>query len=432
MKQLATSHRSSHDVMADLVNWLVENSCVADTSPTGRSNVLHQAGDVVDSLRPRSPKETPRSNVRRLDANVCRRVTDAFVRNGAPDGLADVGSVESIADQICDLFSSLDSKALARDCIQGQKSEVRKLDMSPETALLVVAIAGAATILAFVVSARRGKPLTWQGKSLQVSSDFASLQRVRNAKGPEAELAQRVIDTALSPWDFTLKDGLSSLSAAEKRSLLRVLVQDDLHRESLVEVLPRAGVAFDGKEMQTGQPLPKDGVWVVMSDTAPEDAGFQYLGHVLVVARVTVCSADWWCLSAGYPDCPVGRAVSNQTAHYLGSSPEVARLWSARHGFNTFGDLRTEFDEVSLARWRREFSERLKEWYPPRSEHVPMVMGASGEMYDQSIMRAIGDVHVEQARVWRVVERDGEPQVGYGCPGAAPLLYAIVELEEVV
>lgn len=302
-----------------------------------------------------------------------------------------------------------------------------KQPMSQYEVVWLLGVAAAAAVLALVVVARRKGSAPFRRGELAASADFKALVRVKSQGGEAAAQAQTVIDAERSPWTFKLEGGLSTLEPTERRVLLRSLSALDV---GIVRWVPSPGSRYDEKAMRSEQSRDDASEWVV--ERAIEDAeGYKRNDAVLLAASVSVCTADWWCLAHTNPENPVARAIRDDPERYTGLEPQYVFGWTVLQGFRVVEDLRRDFDEKTLREWAEGFRTSLVDRYPHRDDRRLVEHGVAGARFDPSVMNAVGESPVADARVVRIEERDGIPQRGLGSLGAPPLLYAIVRVEEV-
>lgn len=291
----------------------------------------------------------------------------------------------------------------------------------------LLAVAAAVAVVALVAIARRKGAAPFQGGELAASADFKALLRVKSQGGEAAAHARAVIDAEASPWTFKLDGGLSTLEPTERRVLLKSLSALDV---GVVRWVPSPGSRYDEEAMRSERSRDDASVWVV--ERSIEDAeGYKRNDAVLLAASVSVCTADWWCLAHANPENPLARAIRDDPERYTGLEPEYVFGWTVLQGFRVVEDLRRDFDEKTLREWAEGYRTSLVGWYPHRDDRRLVEHGVAGARFDPSVMKAVGESPVADARVVRIEERDGIPQRGLGSLGAPPLLYAIVRVEEV-
>jgi hypothetical protein len=337
-------------------------------------------------------------------------------------------SSAELVETICHEWGRPEATRLAQAWLRGDDTELKGVHMEMEWVVRLIGAAAGAAVLALVLLARRNATITACGRELPVSKDFSAMQRVRDQGGPASEIARSIIDSELSPWNFVLESAVRQLTASDKRTLLSAL--EPLGVE--VEVIsPSPGERFDPEQMSSGRVVGDGSHWVVAASPKAEDIGFRLRGRMEVRAEVDACTADWWCLALADVACPIAAIVKEDPDKYVGFEADYAPFWSVVQGFSAFADLRTEFDEEILFDWSARLRERLSKWYSPSSGRLPVTFGTAGERYDPSVMKSVDTVPEADARVVAVEERAGRPQVGLGCIGAPPLLYALVRVEEV-
>ncbi|MFB8831994.1 hypothetical protein ACE0DR_28020 [Azotobacter sp. CWF10] len=363
----------------------------------------------------------------RLDPQQVDQYTQKFLSRAPHLCLPSEVTRDDLVDAICDEWGKPEAALLGRTWLSGDNSELEEVHMETQTMVELVAAAATAAFLALVLLARRNATVKLQGRELRVSEDFSALQKVRDQGGPAAGIAHHIIESELSPWSFDLEYSLLSLPIPEQRTLLVALAPLDV---SIELITPAPGDPFDLALMCSSRFMDDGCHWVVSAPTGEDRLGFRLRGKLLAQAEVDACTADWWCLALADTDCPVASAVKADPDQYIGLDSEYVACWSVMQGFSAFADLRNEFDEATLAIWAAQFRERLSNWYPAASGRIPVVFGGVNDRFDPSVMKAVDGAHDADARVVELEERDGLPQVGLGCVGAPPLLYALVRIEE--
>jgi hypothetical protein len=340
-------------------------------------------------------------------------------------------SPAELVDGICRGWARPDAGPLALAWLSDDDRYLKgaRMDALSGIAMDVALIAAgvAAAVLALTLIARRSGAVAKHGRAHRVSDDFAALQRIRDEAGAAAGVADRLIRAELSPGAFRLEAGLEPLTSADRRALLAALAPLGVGVERIV---PAPGAEFVAEQMSSARVMTEGTVWVVENTPPDTHAGYRRGARTLLPAHVEVCTADWWCVALAEPTCPIATALRADPERYTGNEPAYAYCWSSTRGFSALTDLRDVFDEPTLHRWAEQLRERLEQFYPPSSGHVPQLRGAAGERYDGSVMRTVEAAPVADARVAEVVTRDELPQRGLGCPGAPPLLYALVRVEE--
>ena len=351
---------------------------------------------------------------------------DHFAR-GAGTAIIVESSLDEAVAVICREWSRPEAALLAHAWLRGDEKELKGVDMQTKWIVVLIGAAAAAAVLALVLLARRNSSVRANGHEIKVSEDFLALSRVRDEGGPAADIARRLIDSESSPWDFTFVASVQGLSTSDKRALLAALAPLDVG----VEVIsPTPGKAFVSEQMTSGRVVEDGSVWVVAATPPADNVGYNLRGRTEVLAAVDTCTADWWCLALADSACPVASAVRADPDQFVGLDAEYAACWSVVQGFSAFADLRAVFDETTLASWSSRLRERLCQWYPASSGRLPVTFGVPGDRYDASVMKPVDAAPEADARVVAVEERDGLPQLGLGCVGAPPLLYAVVRVEE--
>jgi hypothetical protein len=329
---------------------------------------------------------------------------------------------------ICKLWGLPAAAKLAEAWLHDDKTNLTGVSMDTNEVEILLGAAAAAAVLVLVVLARRSACVHAYRRQVEPSPDFCALQRIRDQGGAGAEIARALIDKERSPWSFKLDASLKDLPASDKRTLLSLLVSENVGVE-VVKGIP--GTKFAPEYMSSSRVILDDSVWLVATETPIHKVGFSLRGTTVVPVEVDICTADWWCLTMEDLTCPIAKAVRDDPDEYVGLEEEYAPCWSVRLGFGAFAEPRMVFDEVTLAEWSERFRARLSLWYPDSPERLLSSFGAVGERFDASVMRpASGVAPVADVRVVAVQERDGRPQLGLGCLGAPPLLYAIVHVEE--
>lgn len=291
---------------------------------------------------------------------------------------------------------------------------------------LLIAAAAAAVLVLVSMMRRRGS-VQGRGEHLHGSRDFSALLKVRDAGGAAAGVARRVIEIERDPMNCNLGISLRSLEPSELRVLLTALTSLDIGIEAFT---PVPGTRFDATSMADDQDI-GDADCLVVAAAANDACGYRRGAQCLIQARVDACTVDWWCLVLDAPSDPVALAVKANPEKYTRMDGKYARRWSATQGFPAVMNLRKEFGEQDIAEWSARFRERLAKWYPTNDSRIPRVIEAKeGERYDASVMRAVDGAYEAHARVTAVESRDGIPQLGLGCVGSPPLLYAVVRVVE--
>lgn len=360
-----------------------------------------------------------------LDRRQVERSAEEYFGRGIDTASVGERSSTEAVELICRAWGRPEATPLAHAWLRGDDKELKGVRM--DTKWVVVGAAAGAIVLALVLLGRRNSSVTAHGREIRVSADFSALQRVRDQGGAAADIARRIINSESSPWDFSLEPAVGRLSASDKRTLLSALAPIDVG----VEVIsPRPGAAFVREQMSSDRVVADGSAWVVAVAPSAAKVGFLLRGRTVVPAEVDACTADWWCLALADPACPVASAVRADPDQYVGLDAEYAACWSVVQGFSAFADLRAEFDESTLTSWSARLRERLSVWYPASSGRLPVTFGSTGDRYDASVMKPTDAAPEADARVVAVEERDGLPQLGLGCVGAPPLLYAVVRVEE--
>lgn len=288
-------------------------------------------------------------------------------------------------------------------------------------------ITTAVAVLAFVLVMRRSRPARFRSERLHGSDDFSALLKIRDGGGDAAAVARRIIEMERNPESCDMGSSLRSLPAPDQRVLLAALASFDIGIEAFT---PVPGTRFDMESMIDNQNIGGADCLVVAA-ARDDECGYRRSGQYLIQARVDACTADWWCLVLGDPNDPVALAVKVDPEKYTRMDSRYAKRWSATQGFPAVMNLRKEFGEQDIAEWSARFRERLAKWYPTNDSRIPRVIEAKeGDRYDASVMRAVDGVHEAHARVTAMESRDGIPQLGLGCAGSPPLLYAVVRVVE--
>jgi len=435
-----TPQVSTPRLLREATDWLV--SAVERTRPpTARSEqtpsepigLRAKLNDRLEGrfgARPLSERhvETPSVEYREVvDHRQVERSAEQHLARGIDAATVEGRSSAEAVEVICRAWGRPEATPLAHAWLRGDDTELKGVHMDTKWVVVLIGAAAGAAVLALVLLARRNSSVTASAREIRVSADFSALQRVRDQGGAAADIARRIIDSELSPWDFSLEPAVGRLSASDKRTLLSALAPLDVGVEVIA---PTPGAAFVPEQMGSARVVADGSAWVVAAAPPGAKVGFLLRGRTVVPAEVDACTADWWCLALAEPACPVASAVRGDPDQYVGLDAEYAACWSVVQGFSAFADLRAEFDEYTLTSWSARLRERLLLWYPASSGRVPVTFGSAGDRYDASVMKPADAAPEADARVVAVEERDGLPQLGLGCVGAPPLLYAVVRVEE--
>lgn len=362
-----------------------------------------------------------------VDRRQVGRIAEEYLARGVDGTALGERSSAEVVEVICREWGHPEAAPLAHAWLRDDDRELKGVHMDTKWVVVLIGAAAGAAVLALVLHARRNSSVEVHGRDIRVSEDFSALQRVRDRGGHAAEIAGRVIDSESSPWDFSLEQAVRRLSTSDKRTLLSALAPLDVG----VEVIrPGPGEAFVAGQMSSARVVADGSAWVVAAAPPESKVGFRLRGRTEVPAEVEACTADWWCLALADAGCPVAAAVRGDPERYVGLEAEYAACWSVVQGFSGFADPRADFDENTLASWSERLRERLSRWYSASSGRLPVNFGAVGDRYDASVMRPVDAAPEADARVVAVEGRDGLPQLGLGCVGAPPLLYAVVRVEE--
>lgn len=377
--------------------------------------------------RPAPGRRAKVTNVEILDRRQVEQIAEKHFARGIVTASADERSSAEAAGVICREWGRPEAALLAQAWLRADDKELKGAFMDTKSVAVLIGVAAAAAVLALVLLARRNTSVTVHGREFRVSTDFSALQRVRDQGGAAADVTRYILDSERSPWDFRLEPAVGRLSASDKRTLLSALAAINAG----VEVIsPAPGAAFVPEQMNSARVVKDGSAWTVAAAPPAAKVGFLLHGRTVVPAEVDACTADWWCLALADPACPVASAVRADPDQYVGLDAEYASCWSVVQGFSAFTDLRAEFNESTLNSWSERLRERLSLWYPASSGRLPVTFGSAGDRYDASVMKPTDAAPEADARVVAVEERDGLPQLGLGCVGAPPLLYAVVRVEE--
>lgn len=435
---------STDSLIHDITDWLVrevekrqqtDQTTTKERAPSNEQAKKSQGLFSLDFFnRDKTPSNPRHSSSARtalsidrqsIQRNALRNINQYLTNNKSASRFGEK-ELEAIVKDICEELNSFTSDNLAHAWIH-KKPAALKGDDGVSTDLIAVAVA--ALVSALVLLARRKSSVKAHETEFGVSKDFKALQRVRDDGGDAAKLASQIIEQERSPGDFSLEQGLKRLANdAEKRMLFSALKSLDIG----VEVIsPKGGDRFEDMQMCSDLVVADGSKWLVAESVSAEKIGFKQHNKVLVKADVEACTADWWCVALADEGCPVAQQVREAPEQYVGVEARYASCWTIDQGFSAFADLRSELDEETLVSWRDALKARLREHYPADNTRIPEDIGAEGARYDASVMQAVGEPPQADAKVATIEERDGYPQVGFGCKNAPPLLYAIVRVEEV-
>ncbi len=359
-----------------------------------------------------------------LDQHTARAQARRRVLEGAAEAEPALDTAREIAAALCEDWKQAPAAPLARAWLDESDFDVESLMNTDEkTLVLLVAVASAAAILAVVWLVRRGQTVRVPPRrDLAQSADFAALAAVVAGQGEAASVAARIKSSVVEPWAWTAREGLGSLTVADKRVLLSAFAE--LGACGVQRIAPIAGDSFDIRNMTASIRVTKDDHWVVSQDSARERHGFLLGERVEVPAEVEACTVDWWVLSK--PSCPVGRAISERADQLVAGGGAKAPGWRAPWGLAYPEDLRKLAVESSLDAWRQRLVNELNPYYVNHPERCVALVGKPGDVFEVSTMEAEGAPPVGDAVVAEVVEREGVPQLGLACPGGSPLLLAVV------
>jgi hypothetical protein len=289
-------------------------------------------------------------------------------------------------------------------------------------AAVVNLIAVAVEAVRAVVFSRTRRDPMLEGAQ-QGTADFEALRKARESAGPASVLAGKLMETA-SPFEFSLK---SAHSETGFRELIDFLATNT-DRVSFVNDKP--GTSFNVSRHVPASPILK----VPMRLQERAVVFLDPAGSVLLKSSpVRTCSVDWWLAALANENCPVAALLQEQAEDYTMADPDEEGEWTASEGFDVLKDLRKEdLTEADLQRWATQLRDGLQAAYPNDSDKQLMAHGAEGSDLASSTMEVEGDRPLGRARVIEVVERDGEPQLGWGCPKCTPLLKAVVRVEAVL
>lgn len=433
-------HVTTSRLLREATDWLVSatertrppavRSEQPPAEPIGRRAKVNDGLEAWFGRRPIPERRAEAAGVEDRAALNHRRVeqsAEQHLARGIDAASVDEHSSAEAVEVICREWGRPEAALLAQAWLRGDDRDLKGVHMDTNWVVVLIGAAAGAAVLALVLLARRNSSVVAHGREIRVSTDFSALQRVRDQGGAAADIARRIIGSEPSPWDFGLEPAVGRLSASDKRTLLSALAPIDVGVEV---ILPKPGAAFVPEQMRSALIVSDGSVWVVAAAPPAAKVGFLLRGKTEVPAEVDACTADWWSLALADPACPVASAVRADPEQYVGLDAEYASCWSVVQGFSAFADLRAEFDESTLATWSARLRERLSRWYPASSGRLPVTFGSAGDRYDASVMKPTDAAPEADARVVAVEERDRLAQLGFGCVGAPPLLYAVVRVEE--
>ena len=295
---------------------------------------------------------------------------------------------------------------------------------------VVVAILTAAERLV-----RRGKRVRIPrlGVELAATVDYWSVRKLANGSCTEAPVAVRALASPdpehwPEPWNWDLVREAdhwhATLTDGERHQLLARLAQDDTCGLGLFR--SEQGSRWDSERTQPyAEPAAgDDGLWIVLEVGRQ---GIRTADAVICKERARIGTVDAMILFDG--TCPVGRWLRRRRRDLIPGGQQGCRTWRARYGFYFPGDLRDEFDETTLAEWRKRMIREVNAEYVGCTTCQLDETGSEGDRFEQSTMEVRGSDPEGDAFVTGLVERDGIAQHGLACKGGNPLLLAVVRAE---
>lgn len=377
-------------------------------------------------LAPRSA--TVRSQRQRVSRSAATSVALSYFECWRELALPLGANCDELLVAACVGWHRTDAIAFAREWLLGEPRDQVDSPGEANEMGVIVGIAAAAAVACAIVLVARGESI-FVGpcrRRLSPSSDHRALSElVLTQSGPQAAIAQQLLERAAAPWSWSLAGEVTALPADEMRTLLRCLGSSDLC--DVTVIAPESGTALDLREVSPTEPGDPESQWLI---DQPVAEGFRVGPVVVLRAQATVCTPDAWVLFG--TDCTVGRFIRSQAEQLVPGGTAGLRKWRAPWGLTHPEDLRLRFSEEALDRWRRRVSEELAGYYPEQPERRLGVTGKAGDVFELSTMEtASGHEPVGDTMVESVVERDGVPQHGLASPGGSPLLLAVVHLREV-
>jgi hypothetical protein len=285
----------------------------------------------------------------------------------------------------------------------------------------IIGIASAAAVLTLIALVLRGQKTGRPNTA--PSKDFEALLMVSKEPGPVGTLACRIRERVDDPWSWSI---CNERIEDDRRAILNAFAEKGLCSVSRIQ--PKAGEPFDPYSMTPNIPVTPDDCWVVSSEVPAESAGFRVGNRVDLLAKVNVCTIDWWVLAN--PNSLVGQTISERANDLVVGGASGAARWRAPWGLTHPEDLRELFEEKDLNAWRIRVIDELNPHYQGNLERCLLITGAAGDVFESSTMETEGPAPVGDATVTEVVERQGLAQQGLACPGGSPILLAVVRTQQ--
>ena len=273
------------------------------------------------------------------------------------------------------------------------------------------------------------------GVELNATADYSAVRMLAMGNCKEAELARRALASQeqdpehwTEPWNWDLEQEArrwGHWSEEDRYGLLARLAEYDACGLGVFTSAP--GSRWNRKLTRPCKAPAEgdDGVWIVV-ETCRQ--GIRTASNaVMCKEKARISTVDATVLFDG--TCPVGRWLRSRGRDLVPGGEQGYWTWRARYGFHFPGDLRDDFDEKTLANWRRRMVREINPQYDGSPACQLEVTGHEGDFFRASTMDVCGDVPAGDARVSGVVERDGVLQQGLACPGGNPLLLAVVGVE---